>query len=512
MSTPYLTTSLGSGDYISSSNIVWQGPNIPCIELCEGDNISTVVYQLATHICSLVSDVKDLETLDLTCIQGLCGNNFTDFTLKSIVKLLLDNDCALKDLIDALTGQIDAKTGVLLNLDLKCFTQDIIDICGILPVSLEVKDVLQVIINKYCVAVNDIATLQIDITNLRDIIDPILNKYYDPNDPNSCLILQYVEPLITLSPLNNGTPLVLHEHITQITDTAIKNLQDKLGTAFEFSQAVSAGCYSKYPALNASPTNMFQVLYNNDTIICDLLNRIESMELSCLRPSCNDLHLGFVSTLSGTVLSIQFSYQNGTNIPVGFQDIGSTIIITDILGSVITTNTLTQLISTGSTFVVDINGLDLTNVISIQIKSSFQYTIPGNTYTAPSILKCDNCFNGNFRPSVLQNNQCWSFEIPTLSSGGSFKFNDLIYWNNGILNSVNLVNGTLNDNTNTGVFAGVLPSGVTLTSYNPINSTSSLLLLNFKNLSTTISPMIGVTEVIGTNSYNNSLYIKGIKC
>lgn len=512
MSTPYLSTSLGSGDFISSNNVIWEGPEIPCIDLCTGDNISTVMASLATHICSLVSDVKDLETLDLTCIQGLCGSNFTDFTLKSIIKLLLDNDCALKDIVDALTSQLNAKTGVLLNLDLNCFRQDIIDICGVFPDVLDVNDVLQVIINRYCEQIASISTIKVDIANLRDIIDPILNKYYDPNDPNSCLILQYVEPLITLSPLNTGTPLVLHTHIEQITDPAIKDLQNKLGTEFEFNQALSAGCFSKYPNLNSNPSNMFQVLNNNETIICDLLNRIENMELSCLRPSCGDLYLGFVGTLSGTMLTLTFSYQNGTNIPVGFQDIGSTIIFTDILGNKITASTLTQLISTGSTFTIDINGLDLTEVIDIQIKSSFQLSLPGNSYTAPSILKCDNCFGGKFRSNIALSNQCWSFTVPTLNSGGSFKFNDLLYWNSGTLNSVNLVTGTVNDNTSTGVFAGVLPSGITLTSYNIVNSEYSEVKLNFNGLATNISPLLGVTEIIGTKNYSNSLYIKGIAC
>ena len=60
-------------DSISSNCVVWQGPDISCIDLCNGDTISEVVFKLATKLCDLIeSGVQanpDLAGLDLSCLD-----------------------------------------------------------------------------------------------------------------------------------------------------------------------------------------------------------------------------------------------------------------------------------------------------------------------------------------------------------------------------------------------------------------------------------------------------------
>ena len=41
--------------HISSNCVIWQGPDISCINLCNGDTVSDVVAKLATELCNLVS-------------------------------------------------------------------------------------------------------------------------------------------------------------------------------------------------------------------------------------------------------------------------------------------------------------------------------------------------------------------------------------------------------------------------------------------------------------------------
>ena len=48
----------------SSSCVIWQGPDIPCIDLCKGDTITDVIFDLATKLCEIAGDVIDLTTLD----------------------------------------------------------------------------------------------------------------------------------------------------------------------------------------------------------------------------------------------------------------------------------------------------------------------------------------------------------------------------------------------------------------------------------------------------------------
>jgi len=70
---------------ISSNCVVWQGPNIPCINLCTGDSVSDVIAKMATELCDITSQT-DISLLDLSCFnplyptpqnnQGLCNSDW----------------------------------------------------------------------------------------------------------------------------------------------------------------------------------------------------------------------------------------------------------------------------------------------------------------------------------------------------------------------------------------------------------------------------------------------------
>ena len=57
---------------ISSNCVVWQGPDIPCIELCTGDTVSDVVSAMATELCTVLDTLK-VSNYDLTCFNLLKG-------------------------------------------------------------------------------------------------------------------------------------------------------------------------------------------------------------------------------------------------------------------------------------------------------------------------------------------------------------------------------------------------------------------------------------------------------
>ena len=56
---------------ISSECVVWQGPNIPCINLCTGDSISDVTYKMAEKLCA-IQGAYDLSALQLTDLAAFC--------------------------------------------------------------------------------------------------------------------------------------------------------------------------------------------------------------------------------------------------------------------------------------------------------------------------------------------------------------------------------------------------------------------------------------------------------
>jgi hypothetical protein len=77
----------------SSNCVIWGGPDLQCINLCKGDNITDVVEKIALEICTIL-DTLNITAYDLTCfsLANCSPQNFTDLINFLIVKVCeLDN-------------------------------------------------------------------------------------------------------------------------------------------------------------------------------------------------------------------------------------------------------------------------------------------------------------------------------------------------------------------------------------------------------------------------------------
>ncbi len=79
----------------SSNCIIWDGPNIECLNLCTNDNITSVVYELATQYCALAEQLN-LENLDFSCIDNT-GDDPTD--INELLQLVITILCELQNTI-----------------------------------------------------------------------------------------------------------------------------------------------------------------------------------------------------------------------------------------------------------------------------------------------------------------------------------------------------------------------------------------------------------------------------
>jgi hypothetical protein len=72
----------------SSNCVIWGGPDLPCINLCKGDNITDVVAKLATELCTILDTLK-ITAYDLSCfsLANCSPQNFTDLINFLIVKI-----------------------------------------------------------------------------------------------------------------------------------------------------------------------------------------------------------------------------------------------------------------------------------------------------------------------------------------------------------------------------------------------------------------------------------------
>lgn len=100
------TNTKSNGCAVTTSNcVVWQGPDLCCIDLCHGDSISEVINELAKKICKIF-ELLDVQSYDLS---GLTDKECLPSNFVELIQLLIDEVAALKNATD--TGLIVGTSG-----------------------------------------------------------------------------------------------------------------------------------------------------------------------------------------------------------------------------------------------------------------------------------------------------------------------------------------------------------------------------------------------------------------
>ena len=96
-------------DNISSNCVIWQGPDIACIDLCNGDTISDVTAKLATKVCDIITNGvtanPSLAGLDIDCLNV---PGVTPTTLVPVLNAMVVQICA-----NTGTGQVPNRRSAL---------------------------------------------------------------------------------------------------------------------------------------------------------------------------------------------------------------------------------------------------------------------------------------------------------------------------------------------------------------------------------------------------------------
>lgn len=359
----------GCTDAVSSNCVTWQGPTISCIGLCHGQSVSDVIAAIGDKICAIAAGL-DLSTLDLSCLIDIVEP--TSRTIQTILQLILDNQCTLKDLIDNLSSDPSDEA---LNLNLRCLKK-FDDFGNEIPQDL--NQALQSIVNQVCANKTDIVDIKADIIDLQNQIDSI--------DTTS-----YVEPNITVCTVAGARPL---SQAVPIVANDLCNYKIKVGTTAEITTAIARQCsdaqtdFGGVSGWIASPTSLADTVNNMWIMICSLQARVSTMETTCCAVSCDDIQLGYSAVFNDdySKLIITFNYANGTVIPAGFANSGSNGTITDSDGNVKTFNIT---IDDDMSLEVDIAGLNTNAVMEVNINA---------TLTNGS-LTCSHCLSSKVYPS-----------------------------------------------------------------------------------------------------------------
>lgn len=296
--------------------VEWAGPNIPAIGIKTGDCLTDTILKITEKLVA-ASAPLDLEDISLQCIIDTIGNEEPEIrSLNSILQLLVDNDCTLKQLIDQI-NQSNATPP--LQLDLKCIAQ--LDSFGnVLPYT--TQTVLQSLINNVCGFNTGLSDVNTRIDTLQTEVDALDTTPYVEPAISSCLFT------------NKPTSQAL-----KILSDAFCSYQQVVGDLAQIQAALALQPptanieFAGVPGWVQTPTTLAQLVNNNTIRINALEDEVTNMRNNCCKMDCDDIDLGFGITIEDDNMTFNFNNLQGTNIPSAFTDCGSSFIIEDANGA-----------------------------------------------------------------------------------------------------------------------------------------------------------------------------------
>lgn len=365
-------TNFTSGcDPLSSTCVIWQGPDLPCISLCNGDNINTVIYKLATELCNLIATFN-IENYELDCL-GLEACAPKDF--QALIQLLINKVCEQ----NGITPDPTPGTG-------GCPTDCVVPVCssfqytnplGDLVTSMPLTDYVIAIGNRVCSLIGQIQTINNTLQDHETRIEVL------ENTPAPAPVLPEVTPVCVLP----SQPTDMDEVLSAL-EQQFCTLQNHTGNPQAILLAMQAMCpgLNNAPVLNGSgimsglpgwfpsPANLAQSFSNLWKTVCDMRNAVAFIQANCCDTGCSAINM----TVTGEVLNpttIRLTFAG--NIPNNFIDapIGSSIEITDAGGGgpqVINGVFIkSQYYDTAQQYTITLVGVNAANDVTVKVTARF---------------------------------------------------------------------------------------------------------------------------------------------
>jgi hypothetical protein len=395
-------------DNISSNCVIWQGPDISCIDLCNGDSISEVTSKLATKVCDLITNGvtsnPSLTGLDLTCLN-ISGT--TPTTLVPVLQAMVTQIC-----LNVGTGQTPGG-GSQLKLNQS----------SNLPVTNQVTNDLPIMTLPACMQYNDangnpVTQLRLDLfatliaqqvcTNLASIatINSTLTSYSSRLNVLEACVLPCSNAVVeaqivpTCIPESNIGVLTNVSVVVLALETAFCTQRTATGNPAAINAAIgqttitgtstsltkSSVSYGSIAGWNNSPSSLAESTQNAWVVVDDMYTAIQALQQQ-VPTGCDAVTFGYTTSNlldpnTGIIDSIIFNFTSST-IPSSYNDSAgfTKITMTDALGaSLNTTVSVTTLQNSSSGYTFSVGELNTSQNISIAV--NFSVTDGSDTCTA----------------------------------------------------------------------------------------------------------------------------------
>jgi len=462
------SSSTNGCDNISSNCVIWQGPDIACINLCNGDTITEVVAKLATEVCSLITDgVKSnpvLTGLDLTCLKipGVTPTELVDVLNAMVVSI-----CA-----NATTGKPRGITDDLPIMTLPaCLQYD--DESGNPVTQLRLDLFATLIANQVCTNLTSINIINSTLSSITGRLTILENCVLPCSSATA--ESQVIPTCILPSVLTNVSVLVLAlearfcslENAVGLPSAILGTIQQSFITNTSATLTNPGSNYGSIGGWNGSPINLAQSVQNAWVVIDDMYTAITAIQLNCCPGGCDSVIFNYNTTTdigtTGEITGLTFNFMT-SSIPATFNDCSGSSIIT----------------------ITDVNGLAVSNQVSV---------------------------------STLQSNPSGiSIALPTLNTQQSLTTSVAFCVTDGVdtcqETQTKSVDGIIPCPSNVAV-GSVTETGVVVTFTNLIGITASYLIEIYDSLTSTLvasavvnNPITNVSQSFGGLTPSTSFYIQ----
>ena len=396
------SSSTNGCDNISSNCVVWQGPDIACIDLCSGDTITEVTNKIALKVCDLiksgVTSNPSLVGLDLSClnIQGVTPTQLIPVLLAMVVQI-----CAN-------TGNTGGGGGGFNVNDLPIMTLpaclQYTDPSGNPVTELRLDLFATLIAQQVCTNLASINIINSTLTSITARVLVLENCVLPCS--SSTTEAQVIPTCILPAVLTNVSVLLLALEARFCSlETAVGSPAAILGTIGQSfiinstTQLTNPGSnYGSIGGWNTSPVNLAQSVQNAWVVIDDMYTAISNIQLNCCSTGCASVTFGYTNSTnlssSGQIISITFLFTAST-IPAAYNDsAGSTVVtITDANGlSAQSTVSVSTLQNDSAGVTISLPGLntnqDLTTSVAFNVTDGTETCQENQTQTIVGIVPC----------------------------------------------------------------------------------------------------------------------------
>ena len=320
---------------ISTSCVIWQGPDIPCIDLCTGDSIDEVVFKLATLLCDVTENILDVTTLEFACfIQSGVEN---PQTLKQLLQLIINKVCYL----EANGGGSGSGSGNEARGGGNAESNTYVDLPPCLYFTNEDGDlVTTMLFTDYLLYLaNTICTVILDINNINSNISILTNNVTTLQAQVANLQAYTYEIFVTSQCASAPTPgqtLLIQDAFANL-EASYCNMLSSVGISTVLFAAVNRQCpsLSSSPVLFGSgsmgdipgwvgtPTTAADAINNLWLTVCDMRNKLVNYfslppVLPCVLVVPGNVTVLTIGTTYSTITWTAPTYA-GIEVPIGYR-------------------------------------------------------------------------------------------------------------------------------------------------------------------------------------------------